>query len=205
MGKYAVLDKSKSLDFHGVPDLMDYTQEELMELFKTLPAPSLEEMQGEFHSTKLGHHSIRDWFEWHITCDNFILNPEWIGKAFHKVDDEHGVGYNLFRDINGKLYFRYPMYTMIAPSRYDAKPAYTLIYKAYYHLCAGTQMVDECRKLADGAYLLIGTYGFNKADRMRPHFWLLEGPYREYRGDVKGIHAIPRKFDKQKEMPNYGK
>lgn len=196
----AKFEKDTETLFHGVHDLMDYSQEELMELFKTLPAPTMEEMQGEFHSTKLSHHSVRDYLGWHLSCDNPLMNPEWVGKAFRMENDKEGRGYNLFRKVNGQLYTKYPMYTCIAPSRYDNKPAFTLVYKAFYTLTAVTQMVDECRKVADGVYLLIGTYGITAKDRMRPHFWLLEGPYRTYRGDA---NAIPREFDKKREMPNY--
>ena len=51
----------------SVPDLTDHTQEELMELFKTLEAPTMDEMRGEFHSTKLGYHSLRDYIEWRVS------------------------------------------------------------------------------------------------------------------------------------------
>lgn len=198
------VDLSKLPKTHtGAPNLMDLTQEQLMEVFKTLEAPSLDEFQGEFHSTKLSHHSYRDYWEWHLTCDNPLLNPEWVGKAFRKIDDEHGTGYNLFRHCNGKLYQDGPMYTTIAPSRYDGKPSFTLIYGAYKSMITFTQMVDEVRKVCDGTYLLIGTYrGVFKGAKMRPHFWLIEGPYQAYRGDCPNK---AKKFKIEKQIPNYKK
>ncbi|MBQ1371156.1 MAG: hypothetical protein IIY38_08515, partial [Clostridia bacterium] len=66
------------------------------------------------------------------------------------------------------------------------------------------QMVDELRKVGDGTYLLIGTYrGVFKGAKMRPHFWLVEGPYRAYRGDIG--RETPKKVDLSKEIPNYKK
>ena len=44
----------------GIPDLTDMTQDELLEDFKTLEAPTIEEMDGEYHTTKLGYNGIRD-------------------------------------------------------------------------------------------------------------------------------------------------
>lgn len=187
----------------SVPDLTDHTQEELMELFKTLEAPTMDEMQGEFHSTKLGYHSLRDYIEWRVSCDNPLMGGDWVGKAWTKTSDTEGRGYNLFRLPGGRLKCKYPMYTCIAPSRYDGKPAFTLVYRAFLSGTAIVGMVDELRKVGDGTYLLIGTYGLTKKDKMRPHFWLIEGPYRSYRGDIGAKE--PRKFDFRKEIPNYGK
>ena len=166
----------------GIPDLTDMTQEELLEYFKTLEAPTIEEMDGEYHTTKLGYHGIRDYLEWRLTCDN-----------------------PLFRKLGGKLTQVYPMRTVIGPSRYDGKPVYTLVYSAFPF--TGTwlvQMVDELRKVGDNTYLLIGTYrGVFKGAKMRPHFWLVEGPYRAYRGDIG--RETPKKVDLSKEIPNYKK
>ena len=36
----------------GIPDLTDMTQEELLEYFKTLEAPTIEEMDGARRSTR---------------------------------------------------------------------------------------------------------------------------------------------------------
>ncbi len=196
--------KEMEKTIHGAPDLMDLTLEELMEFYKTLEAPTMEEFQGEFHTTKLGHHSRRDYWEWRLTCDNPLINPEWIGKGFRVTGENEGRGYNLFRKTNGKLYQRYPMYTTIAPSRYDGKPSFTLIYQAFPTLTAAVQMVDEVRKVCDGTYLLIGTYrGVFKGAKMRPHFWLAEGPYRSYRGDIGKKN--PKKVKLAKVIPNYKK
>ncbi|MBQ1529636.1 MAG: hypothetical protein IIZ76_05070, partial [Clostridia bacterium] len=107
--------------------------------------------------------------------------------------------------LGGKLTQVYPMRTVIGPSRYDGKPVYTLVYSAFPF--TGTwlvQMVDELRKVGDNTYLLIGTYrGVFKGAKMRPHFWLVEGPYRAYRGDIG--RETPKKVDLSKEIPNYKK
>ncbi len=186
----------------SVPDLTDYTPEELMELYKTLEAPSIEEMDGEYHTTKLGYHGIRDYIEWRFGCDNPLLGGDWVGKAWHPISDTQGRGYNLFRNVGGKLQQLYPMITMIAPSRYDGKPSYSLFYNTFTSGCSLVNMVDEMRKVGPNTYLLIGTYGVSKNDKMRPHFWLVEGPYRTYRGDIGA--KKPKKINLSKEIPTYG-
>ncbi len=183
----------------GIPDLLDATKEELMELFKSLPAPTMEEMHGEFYARMVGKRTFRELLTWQFEMQNNLTNGTWIGKAFRQVDEKTGRGYNIFRRANDKIVHNYPMKTMIAPSRYDGKPAFTLIYRAFHSKYGFVHMVDEVRKLGAGQYLLIGTYGLTKKSRMIPDFNILEGPRRPYEGDV----GQEKPFELEAELPNY--
>lgn len=185
---------------NGIPDLLHATTEELMELWKTLPAPELEEMNGEYLAQLIGQRSWMDMTVWRMECENPLIHGSWIGKAFRPVDETFGRGYNMFRERNGEIVQVFPMKTLIAPSRFDGKPAYTLVYSAYRSANRFVHMVDEVRKLGEGHYLLIGTYGLTKKQRMKPDFNLLIGPQRPYTQDIG--EEMP--FDWKEEIPNYG-
>lgn len=162
---------------------------ELLDMFKTLEAPSHEEMNGEYAARLLKQPS---WFAdvlGGISVNNPLMPGKWQCKAFRPVDAERGRGYNSFRHF-GRLVQRYPMMTLIAPSRYDGKLAYQLVYRSYKSSCAAMHMVDEVRCLEEGVYLGIGTCGFFTAQRMVPRPFLLTGPVRAYRGDI-GVEASP--------------
>lgn len=135
-----------------------------------------------------------------LTGYALLSNPlaPWLCKAFRPVDHDTGRGYNTFR-VAGRLVQRFPMQTRLAPSRYDERPAYQLIYGAYRSLCGDIHMVDEVRRLRDGAYLGIGTWGFSDRQRRVALPFLLEGPVAPYRGDI-GTER-PGFFVSEREIP----
>ena len=116
-----------------------------------------------------------------VVLDNPLRH--WLCKAFRPVDADSGRGYNTF-DERGKVVQRYPMKTLVAPSRFDGKPAYQLIYRHYHSLCGSVHMVDEVRRVAPGLYLGLGTYGPTPALRRIPYPFVLIGPQADYRGDI---------------------
>ena len=71
-----------------------------------------------------------------------------------------------------------------ADTRYDGRPAYTLVYRAYHSFCGDINMVDEVRRLGDGLYLGIGTWGFTERQRRVALPFLLQQTPDAYRGDV---------------------
>jgi len=154
---------------------------ELLDLFQTLDAPSIAEMHGEYAARLLRQPGPVA----HLVGHGLVSNPimRWLCKAFRPVDAESGRGYNTFR-IAGRVVQRFPMQTRLAPSRYDGKPAYHLIYGAYRSLCGDIHMVDEVRQLARGVYLGMGTWGFTDSQRRIALPFLLEGPVDKYRGDI---------------------
>jgi hypothetical protein len=167
----------------------------LVERFTTLQAPSLAEMHGEYDGRLLRQPHFLATVFWSA----MLRNPLWLwrGKAFRPVSDDAGRGYNVFRCC-GRLLQHFPMATLIGPSRYDGRPAFQLVYRAYHSICGAVHMVDEVRRIREGAYLLIGTMGLFEWQRRVPVLVLLTGPVAEYRGDI----GRPRKsFDLADEVP----
>lgn len=162
-------------------DLEQLSTAELLALFATLEVPTLTEMQGEYAARLLAQPSRMAAFTGWLAVGN-PLQP-WLCKAFRPVDGETGRGYNSFLQ-DSEVIQRYAMRTRLAPSRFDGKPAYQLVYRHFHSLCATVHMVDEVRRVAPGLYLGIGTYGFTAAQRRQPYPFLLQGPIAPYRGDI---------------------
>ena len=95
---------------------------------------------------------------------------------------DSGRGYNTLRNF-GRDTVQGPMVTLIAPSRFDGKPAYQLVYRAFHSICGFVHMVDEVRRVERpiprdrhrGLY-----------QRPAPHTpaLLLSGPVAPYKKDV---------------------
>src|SRR4029079_8746722 len=162
-------------------DLREASTFELLSLFRDLPSPAIDEMDGDYDATLLQQPNLA------ADVNGFFavglpFSP-WLSKGFRPVNDSEGRGYNSFRQV-GKVVQRYPMRTVIAPSRYDGRDSYTLIYKAYRSTCGLINMVDEVRRVDDGLYLAIGTWGFSKRQRQIPLPFALRSTDREYLGDI---------------------
>jgi len=168
---------------------------QLLAQFATLEVPDIGEMQGEYAASLLAQPSSLA----HVAGQATLYNPlrRWLCKAFRPVDDKTGRGYNTFVQ-GGRIVQCYPMLTMIAPSRFDGRPAYQLVYRHFHSTCGSIHMVDEVRRLAPDLYLGIGTYGFTDAQRRIAYPFLLKGPQAPYRGDIgrvrQGFAIGPREF-----------
>lgn len=180
-------------------NLQHLTTAELLELFGTLDAPGMAEMHGEYRAELLQQPNLAATASGRLLAGNPLM--PWLGKAFRPVDATTGRGYNFFR-FGGGVVRRFPMHTCIAPSRFDGRPAYQLIYRAYHSACGDIHMVDEIRRLTTEAWLGIGTWGFIDAQRRIPLPFLLEGPVGDYRGDI----GVPRRGFRigQREIPALG-
>ncbi|OZD06557.1 hypothetical protein CH275_10090 [Rhodococcus sp. 06-235-1A] len=165
----------------SVDALKQSSTEQLLVLFATLGSPTIEEMNGEYPATLLAQPNVFASALGAVSVGN-PLAP-WQAKAFRPVDRATGRGYNTFRRSN-QIVQRNPMLTQMAPSRYDQKPAYTLIYRAFNSICGRINMVDEIRRIREGFYLGIGTCGITDRQRHLPRPFLLQGPDRVYRGDI---------------------
>lgn len=153
----------------------------LLALFTTLGAPAIGEMDGEYAAALLAQPNPFA----AVTGQAAVANPlaPWLCKGFRPVDGESGRGYNTFAQV-GRVRQRYPMRTLVAPSRYDGRPAYTLVYRAYRSMCGAIHMVDEVRRAAPGVYLGMGTWGFTGRQRRIARPFVLTGPVGPYRGDI---------------------
>lgn len=170
---------------------------ELMAFFGGLDAPSITEMHGEYHAELLRQPSWAAALSGRLTVSNPLLPGVWRAKAFRPLDSSGGRGYNSFNRL-GRTVRHFPMQTLIAPSRYDGRPAYTLVYRAFRSLCGDIHMVDEVRKVTDGVYLGIGTWGFTERQRRIPLPFLLTGPDAPYHGDIGEPRA---RFSLPREVP----
>ena len=154
---------------------------DLLKLFLTLETPTLDEMNGEYAATVPGRTSLLVKTSF-LSFSNPLWPGMWKGKGFRPLDAEVGRGYNFFVHL-GRPVQRFPMLTRIAPSRYDGKPAYQLVYSAYRSVCGALRMVDEIRRLKPGEYLGFGTGGMIEAQRRIVYPFFLQGPIAPYRGD----------------------
>lgn len=172
------------MDRHPTPAaLRRLSTPELLALFRTLAAPSIAEMHGEYRARLLRQPSLLATLSGHLSVSNPFTLGLWQCKAFRPVSADTGRGYNRFRHL-GRDVLRFPMLTLLAPSRYDGKPAYQLVYHAYHSLCGDIHMVDEVRRVGPGIYLGIGTWGFTRAQRQQALPFLLCGPTNAYRHDI---------------------
>lgn len=156
---------------------------EVVALFKTLPAPEMSEMAGEYVGELLRHPNRLADILSKYSLAHSPVDGRWLCKAFRPVDAEYGRGYNTFERF-GQVRQAYAMMTLLAPSRYDGNPAYQLVYRAYRSLFGSIHMVDEVRRLGEGVYLGIGTWGFTKGQRQIAYPFLLTGPIAPYRRDL---------------------
>jgi hypothetical protein len=162
-------------------DLRAASTFELLSLFRDLPAPPLSEMHGDYDATLLQQPSLAADVSGFFAV-GLPFSP-WLSKGFRPVSESEGRGYNSFRQL-GKVVQRYAMRTAIAPSRYDGRPSFTLMYKAYRSTCGLINMVDEVRRVDEGLYLAIGTWGFSKRQRQIPLPFALRSTDRPYLGDI---------------------
>lgn len=170
---------------------------DLLALFSRLPAPTLSEMDGEFAAALLAQPSAAAQVIGNLTVNNPLMPGHWLCKGFKPVSAQAGRGYNAFSHLGRKVQ-RYPMHTLIAPSRYDGRPAYTLVYAAFRSMCGAIHMVDEVRRAAPGLYLGIGTWGFTDRQRQVALPFVLCGPVAPYARD---IGTPKRGFDVRQEIP----
>lgn len=180
-------------------DLLAMGFKDLMALFDKLPAPTIQEMDGEFAARLLAQPNAVAQVIGNLTVNNPLMPGRWLCKAFKPVSAVGGQGYNSFAHL-GRTVQRYPMQTLIAPSRYDGRPAYTLVYAAFQSMCGAIHMVDEVRRVAPGLYLGIGTWGFTDGQRQVPLPFVLRGPVAPYAGH---IGRAKQGFNAQQEIPAF--
>lgn len=177
-------------------DLLAMSVKELMSLFARSTAPTVQQMNGEFAARLLTQPSKLAQVIGNVTVNNPLMPGRWLCKAFRPISGERGRGYNSFAHL-GRTVQRYPMETLIAPSRYDGRPAYTLVYASFRSMCGAVNMVDEVRQVGPNLYLGIGTWGFTEAQRHIPLPFVLRGPIAPYAGDI----GKQKMFDVRQAIP----
>jgi hypothetical protein len=183
-----------------VADLKALKQQQLLDLYKTLPCPTMEEMNGEFKGDLLDLRGLLRPIKRllaYFALKAPYVSGAWQGKGFAMTSDTEGNGYNHYKQF-GKDKYIFPMKTKITKSVFDGKDNFELDYTAYtaYKSQASLiNMIDEVRKVNDDLYLGIGTWGWIRRFRMIPWFFSLSGPRAPYSG-IKPYKERNRKFSR---------
>ena len=144
---------------------------ELCNLFRSLAAPSIEEMHGEYQLGELAQQSLLQ----RLVVLSFSIKSSQLCKAFEKTGPDRGHGYNgvvTDRGVERKMFFEFSL----RPSRIDGR---TSLHITYDHHNPEDRVlrsiVDELRKVDDGLYLGLGYAGKRGHERVLWPF-MLEGP-----------------------------
>jgi hypothetical protein len=178
-------------------DLKAMKQDQLMQLYLTLPCPTMQEMEGEFKGYLMdtGNFWIIKKPLAFLVLDYNIFYRKWLGKGFTNTSETEGHGYNSYRK-SGKVIHVLPFKTCISRSIYDGKDVIELDYTVYGSPAGYVDMIDEVRKVNDELYLGIGNWGYFKKMRMIPNFFALAGPRGPYAGVDKQHRDRRRRFPK---------
>lgn len=175
--------------------LLSLTPAEQEALWRALPAPTLQEMNGHY----MGIGPIADDPERQKAYAAYMYDEKsvrgaWQGKAFRPLDATKGEGYNRWRFPGGKIERNLRMATRVQNSIIDGKPCYVLDYSAFNK----STLYDELRKLDDGVYVGAATVaqagGPNgNGTRSKIDMFILIGPTDEWVGEPYTTHLAPRK------------
>ena len=167
--------------------LRNHTSDELVDLWRELDAPTLEEMYGEYEGTMIYPLSIT-----HATIRKTEGPGEWFGKAF--APDPHGrfpgQGYNMWFTPD-RLVRTMRFAGEIGTSLIDGRPALMGYYSEFQSHNKDNGMTNELRKLGEGLFVGIISTKVDHAywgpvepesGRGHPHAWLLRGPIAPWRG-----------------------
>jgi hypothetical protein len=170
-------------DLLNIP-VEELTPEQAVELFKTLLAPTMKEMNGEFAGEMLSFPTLYTSIFWTIASENPIYPGVWQGKSFRQTGPNEGRGYNTVERWFTQTVDIWPMVTRIGPSYFDGKPSFQLVYRAFDHYAGKIHMLDEVRRLPDGRYLGIGRTGTTTEERRLAMPFLLSERIGDYRQDI---------------------
>jgi hypothetical protein len=156
------------------------TQAEGIALWRTLPAPTMAEMNGHY----VGMGPGADDPEYQKRYAEYMFNEKsvrgyWLGKAFRPLSENSGEGYNRWRFPGGKVERNLRMATSIRNSIIDGKPTYVLDYSAFNK----STLYDEVRKLEDGVYIGAATTARPDGTRSKQDMFILVGPTDEWVGE----------------------
>lgn len=158
---------------------------ELTAVFRTLPAPSPQEMDGEFDSD-LPDYSREEWRQTMAA----LGKDYWLGKSYtpRPLDGHDGHGLNRYRRPDGAVMRISRFVWSIAASVVDGRDSLVMRYAPFKNWGGSHDLIDEVRVAAPGVYL--GLYhtaapvpGFTprqEGARSAWEFFLLSGPTADF-------------------------
>ncbi len=174
----------------GLQQLLTWSHPELMDLWRSLPAPAMDEMEGEYAAAlplvglpaEAVQGTVAELYQ------ERSKTGYWLGKAYHAVDRVSGEGHNVFRTsrdgVPGFGYIRNGQYrTHVGASLVDGKPALMMMYGDFNNRPGRSGLVDEIRRFSKGLYLGTATYPKPDGDRTDASgCFLLTGPFNPWKG-----------------------
>jgi hypothetical protein len=171
------------------------SREELIELFRGLPSPTVQEFDGEFDG--YGAVYLEDLEDHYLQMGL----GKWLGKGYRAepYGDWEGHGYNLWGTRDGvarRIKFGWGLGT----SMLDGGPCIVMHYSAFSNMYADLDLIDEIRRVDDGLYLGLAITAEPSPlapdpggpnGRSFPSTFLLEGPTAPWVGpdDPDGEHT----------------
>jgi hypothetical protein len=133
--------------------------DKLKELFDSLPATAMAELDGEYLATPLDQGNRLANMVAPLATN---IYGRWLGKAFSPLSDEKGRGYNWFQTTRG-VRRTLTMKTHVSDSVISPGKSYIVDYCAQHTGLPAMSLFDELRTVSDGVFL-----GFGVIDRP---FW----------------------------------
>lgn len=163
--------------------LLAMTERQQLAIWKTLDAPPLAEMVGEFFGmrTLLGV-SEESWNRAHTMWNPTSLSGIWLGKGFRATSDTTGEGYNRWSRVGGRIQRSLRFATHMGPSLIDGRPSLHLRYAAFDNRVGQQDLCDEIRRYDDEIYLCTATRAAAGQGRTAPTVFMLVGPGAPWRG-----------------------
>jgi hypothetical protein len=161
--------------------LMAMTQEELVELWESLPAPSAGELNGEYtgHLALNGLTAEQEAWALQQMCDETSELGSWIGKRYDGSETV-GEGYNVWRKVGPEYVSSLRFKTELLDDAFGRGPALVMYYGTYSE--TGNDLVDLVRRAAPGIYVGIGfrTSGEPLGPIFGASAFLMSGPTRPW-------------------------
>jgi hypothetical protein len=166
-----------------IEKVMALGREEVIELWKTLPAPDFEELTGEYtgHVPDGGDEKLRAQVAKVMFNESSALGF-WLGKAYKALSPTKGEGYNCWRKPGDRVVRNLRFGTEAGTSLIDGKPALIMRYGDFKNPSGDADLTDEIRKLDDGLYLGVGTTATPDGKRSPPGHFALSGPIGRWLG-----------------------
>lgn len=161
---------------HILHDLRLADRCRLKAIFNELPAPNIDELDGEYAGELLDQ---GNWLANWLVRRFFRMAGNWTGKAFQGTGSDRGIGYNCFLQGSKKIK-RLPMFTYIEETP-SAGRAFVLDYSLTTRGPIRS-MRGRVRRMQMGVYLGFGTAGpsFGKHGSRRKMPFVLVGPNQPF-------------------------